>query len=308
MIAIRLGLYLSLMLSVGLAAFPLYSLRPDERAEHGVFPVRNPPTFWLILAFALSVIGLLLLVANMMGTSTVSVDWEAIRPILTETPIGTAWLIRMVAIIVAIFMAFFSKISVSRKLVGVALASAVALASLVWTGHAGATPGLLGAVHASSDILHMLAGAIWLGGILALLKLLRLPEAGFTADSLGVAHRSLNAFSRVGTLSVAIIIVTGLVNSQILVGIGNIGEIFSTVYGQLLVLKLLLVGVMLLLAANNRWRLTPDLGSAQSNGNGSAAIAALRISLLTEAAAGVLILGLVAWLGMLEPTVSSIGS
>lgn len=308
MIAIRLGLYLSLMMSLGLAAFPLYSLRPDKRTEYRVLPLRKPPTFWLILAFALSVIGLLLLVANMMGTSIVSVDWEAIRPILTETPIGTAWLIRIVAIIVAIYMTFLSKISVSEKLVGVALASAVALASLVWTGHAGATPGLLGAVHASSDILHMLAGAIWLGSILGLLRLLRPPGAEFPADCLALAHRSLDTFSRVGTLCVAIIIVTGLVNSQILVGIGNISEIFSTVYGQLLVLKLLLVGVMLLLAANNRWRLTPDLGSALSNGSGSTAIAALRISLLSEAAAGVLVLGLVAWLGMLEPTVSSIGS
>ena len=66
-------------------------------------------------------------------------------------------------------------------------------------------------------------------------------------------------------------------------------------------LKLLLVGFMLLLGAKNRWRLTPNLGLALSDGNTVRTVSALRTSLLLEAAAALVILGLVSWLGMLDP-------
>ena len=57
MIAIRLGLYLSLMLLVGLAAFPLYALRHDERPEGQVLPLWWALTFWSVTAITLSGLG-----------------------------------------------------------------------------------------------------------------------------------------------------------------------------------------------------------------------------------------------------------
>ena len=89
-----------------------------------------------------------------------------------------------------------------------------------------------------------------------------------------------------------------------LVGISNIRTLFDTTYGQLLVIKLVLVGIMLLFAAKNRWRLTPDLGAVLSGSNATTAVTALRTSLLLEAAAAAAILGLVAWFGTLEPPIS----
>ncbi|WP_286130846.1 MULTISPECIES: CopD family protein [Sphingomonadales] len=119
-----------------------------------------------------------------------------------------------------------------------------------------------------------------------------------------MAHRSLDSFSRVGTICVAVIVITGMINGQILVGLSNISSVFESTYGQLLVLKLVLVGAMLFLGAKNRWRLTPDLGMVLPEGNTATAVAALRTSLLLEAGAGLAILGLIAWLGMLEPPAS----
>lgn len=47
----------------------------------------------------------------------------------------------------------------------------VAVATLVWSGHAGVTEGAAGTVHRISDILHMIAAAVWIGAIGAFLWL-----------------------------------------------------------------------------------------------------------------------------------------
>ena len=305
-IVIRLGLYLSLMVLMGLAAFPLYALRGNERVEGRIIPLRNALIFWSSAAIILSVIGFLVLMAAMMGTSIADIDWEMCRTVLFGTPIGTAWLIRMAALIAALLAALTIIRSDYLRLMAITGASAVALATLMWTGHAGAMEGQLGSIHRISDVLHILAAAIWLGGIIAFLKMLRPPDDKLWGDRLVVAHRALDSFSQVGTVCVAVIVVTGLINGQILVGFFNIPALFDSTYGRLLVLKLVLVGFMLLLGAKNRWRLTPNLGLALSDGSTRPAVSALRTSLLLEAAAALVILGLVAWLGTLEPTASMV--
>ncbi len=280
MIAIRLGLYLSLMLLLGLAAFPLYALRDSERPEGKILTLRKTLIFWSGAAIILSVLGFLALMAAMMGTSIADIDWAMCRTILFETPIGNAWLVRIAALVAALVAALAIDRSVKRRLITVATASAIALSTLVWTGHAGASEGTLGSLHKASDILHMLAAAIWLGGIAAFLRILQAPDDGIWGDRLTVAHRSLDSFSRVGTICVAVIVITGMINGQILVGLSNISSVFESTYGQLLVLKLVLVGAMLFLGAKNRWRLTPDLGMVLPEGNTATAVAALRTSLL----------------------------
>lgn len=304
MIAIRLGLYLSLMLLVGLAAFPLYALRKGERCDGPILATRKMLIFWSGAAILLSLLGFLALVAAMMGSSIADVDWQTSRSIIVETPIGAAWVVRMVALIACLLAAVLIKRSDETRLVAVLGTSAAALATLVWTGHAGAREGVVGGIHKASDMLHMIAAAIWLGGIAAFLTMLRVPHDGLWGDRLIVSHRALDSFSRTGTICVAVIIVTGLVNSQILVGITNITTLFDSLYGWLLFAKLLLVGVMMMLAAQNRWRLTPGLGQALADGDAAKAVPALRASLWREAAAAAVILAAVAWLGTLEPTAS----
>ncbi len=305
MIAIRLGLYLSLMLLVGLAAFPLYALRKDERSGEALFATRKTLVFWSGAAIILSLLGFLALVAQMMGSSITDVDWQTSWSIIAETPIGAAWVVRMVALGACLLAAILIKRAEESRLWVVLGTGAVALATLVWTGHAGASEGLAGGIHKASDMLHMIAAAVWLGGIAAFLFMLRIPDDGLWGDRLAVSHRALDSFARTGTICVAVIIATGLVNSQILVGISNITALFDSLYGWLLIVKLLLVGIMLLLAAHNRWRLTPDLALALAEGDPAKAVSALRASILIEATAGFAVLAAVAWLGTLEPTASA---
>jgi putative copper resistance protein D len=77
--------------------------------------------------------------------------------------------------------------------------------------------------------------------------------------------------------------------------------LLHSLYGWLLLAKLTLFGAMLLLAAANRWQLTPRLEAAAYGGDAAAALRHLRLSLLVETGLAILILGLVAALGTLDP-------
>ena len=62
---------------------------------------------------------------------------------------------------------------------------------------------------------------------------------------------------------------------------------------------------MLTLAAINRFSLTPTLGLAVTPTASRHALQRLRLSLALETIAGIAILGLVAWIGSLEPPVAT---
>jgi putative copper resistance protein D len=104
---------------------------------------------------------------------------------------------------------------------------------------------------------------------------------------------------------VATIVVTGLINSWFMVGIGNLSSLATTLYGQLLLTKLALFAVMLALAALNRFRLTPAFEHSIAAADHRGALGALRKSLAFETACVTAILALVALLGTLAPPASA---
>jgi putative copper resistance protein D len=300
LIIIRFATYADLMVLCGLSAFALYGLQGEGR--QGIWGIAA-----LLAGFGLllSLTGIVALTAAMSGAGLGGVDRETLSIIVNETAIGGAWQVRMVALATAFGASLFLNIRPAAMLALVSFASAVAIATLVWTGHAGASEGMTGHVHRVSDIVHMLAAAIWIGGIAAFIRMLFKSGLSQSPERLVVAHRALDRFSRVGTVAVVLIAGTGLINGQILwIGVNRVDGFLTTPYGLLLSLKLVLFVGMLGLAAINRWRLTPALAAALSNGDPMEAVTSLRRSLALEAGAALSILALVAWLGMLEPLAS----
>lgn len=177
---------------------------------------------------------------------------------------------------------------------------------MAWGGHAAMSEGGLGLVHLASDILHLLAAGVWISALLCLAFLLSIPLRRITAQHAELSHRALVSFGLVGTMVVTILIISGLVNSWLLVGLGGVTSLPSTAYGQLLIAKLLLFGIMLGLAALNRYRMTPALRAAIGRGDIIAAVRGLRMSLAVETACALIILILVAWLSSLSPPAASL--
>jgi putative copper resistance protein D len=298
-ILIRFALYADLMVLAGMTAFSFHALTAKERVSN-ILPLKWPAFVLAALGFVLSGFGMLVLVAQMTGSSIRTVDLEVLREIASESAIGTAWLVRMAAMAIAVVAALAINRSSAARYVLLSSVS-LAIATLVWTGHAGATEGWAGTAHRLSDMVHMLASAVWIGGIAAFSWMLFRPVTAQSGAHWAVAHRALDRFSRVGTIAVAVIVATGIVNCLAVVGFPHFTRLPLTDYGKLLIVKLLLFAAMLALAALNRWRLTPALGVAVHNDNPASALAGLRRSLLAEGSAALAILAVVAWLGTLEP-------
>ena len=298
-IVIRFALYADLMVLAGMTAFSFHALSAKERISD-ILPLKWPAFVLAALGFVLSGFGMLVLVAEMTGSSIRTVDLEVLREIASESAIGTAWLVRMAAMAIAVVAALAINRSSAARYV-LLLSVSLAIATLVWTGHAGATEGWVGTAHRLSDMLHMLASAVWIGGIAAFAWMLFRPVTAQSGAHLAVAHRALDRFSQVGTIAVAVIVATGIVNCLAVVGFPHFTRLPLTDYGKLLIVKLLLFAAMLALAALNRWRLTPALGVAVRNDNPASALTGLRRSLLAEGSAALAILAVVAWLGTLEP-------
>lgn len=304
-VILRLGLYLDLMALFGIAAFALYALRGDERRFEGAIALG--PWLWVstVLGTLLSLGGLFMLAAGMAGVPLASVDLASVEMIVGATSVGAAWIVRMAMLLLAFVAVLALRRRPAAALSLVAAAGATALASLAWGGHGAMDEGAVAWVHLTADIGHLLAAGIWVGALLALLLLVFRRRDLVDRDHLILSHRALAGFSLVGTLTVAAIILSGLVNSWLLIGPANILKLPSSLYGQLLIAKLLLFGAMAALAATNRFRLVPQFERSLPSADHRAALRALRRSLAIETGCAVAVLALVAWLGTLEPPMSA---
>lgn len=297
-VGVRAALYVDLMLLFGLPLFGCYSFPRAERRT--AVPLRAGVAVLAALGLVLSAFGIAALTAGMAGVPLSGIDRETLGMVITQTSIGTAWQVRIAALLAALLAAQ----STGRRpaaVLFITAAAAIALASLAWTGHGAASEGRSGLVHLWADIAHLLAAGAWLGGIAAFGWLLLRPAAAMTPDHLHLTHRALGRFSVIGSVLVGVLIASGLVNGYMLIGPMHVADLPATRYGQLFLAKLALFAVMLGLAAANRFRLTPALSAALAQGGTARAVRALRRSIALEAGAALIILGLVAWIGTLTP-------
>lgn len=236
---------------------------------------------------ALSALWLLASAAAMTGTPISSPDWASAQILLTMTPIGPVLTVRGGALLLTL-----ACLLLPQGLRVALIPAAVAAATLAWTGHAGATENMAGTLHRAADVAHIWAAAGWIGALAVLLHAV----VTLRHDVQRVAAM-LGGFALMGTLIVATLIISGAINLMMIVGLADLPALVGSRYGLLLSAKLALFALMLGLAAVNRWRLTPLL----ERGETQRAIAHLRLSLAIETSAAITIIGLVAWLGTLDP-------
>ena len=230
----------------------------------------------------------------MTGNDLAALDRDMVNFLALETPMGLSHLVRIAVLGLLVMSAI---VRMSRVLIG--LLAVIAVASLAWNGHAGASEATLGLVHRTGDVVHLVAASLWIAALVMFARILlldcRAPEA--LASTLSILDR----FSRVGAVVVGAIIVTGIINLLAIVGVEGIFPAFGTDYGRLLLLKIALFGGMLGLAALNRWRLVPGARAIVEAGRQGIAVQRLRAAILTETALGLLVLAAVAILGTLSP-------
>ncbi|HEY1485970.1 MAG TPA: CopD family protein, partial [Micromonosporaceae bacterium] len=95
-----------------------------------------------------------------------------------------------------------------------------------------------------ADVVHLASVSVWIGGLVMLLAfLLRKANARELSAILPV-------WSNWATLAITVLVLGG--TAQALIQIGSFGALFHTTYGQLVILKVILLGVILLFAGGAR--------------------------------------------------------
>ncbi len=233
--------YLAVALLVGTAAFVALCRPPDPA------PLRRPlvAAWWTLLAATVAL--LVLRAPYEAGTGpSAALDPAALGDTLTTRP-GALLLTRLGLLVpVGAYLARTARArrGSTRPAAGVGVVLAVALA-LTWAAAEHAAAGPQVPVAMASSVLHLLATAVWLGGLAALLTTLR---ASRSAPGAATVVR----FSRTAFAAVTVLVVTGVYQSWR--GLGSWQALTATTYGRLLLAKVALVAVLLGAAAvSRRW-------------------------------------------------------
>jgi putative copper resistance protein D len=159
----------------------------------------------------------------------------------------------------------------------------------------------MGNLHLVVDVLHLIAAAAWVGGVFPLALLLNVARRHQTIEWASLTRDSVLRFSTLGIATVVTLLITGIVNAWLLVG--SVRALFFTKYGQLLTLKLVVFGLMLMFAAVNRFFLTPQLSRPTEDKARLEALRQLTRNSATEFALGFAIFVIVGLLGTMHPAI-----
>ncbi|MFF1324562.1 copper resistance CopC/CopD family protein [Streptomyces chartreusis] len=227
--------YLAVALLIGTATFMAVCRPPDAPVLHRLLKAG----WWTLLGATLAL--LVLRAPYETGEGPLgALSADSVTRTLTGRP-GEVLLARLALLLVAAL--YLLRLARLRKPFGWAGAALAVGLAVTWAAGEHASAGIQVPVAMTSSALHLLATAVWLGGLTALLVTLyraRLTPAAVTR------------FSRVAFVSVTVLVVTGVYQSWR--GLGSWDALTGTTYGRLLTLKLAAVVLLLGAAAlSRRW-------------------------------------------------------
>ena len=206
-----------------------------------------------------------------------------------------------------------------------------------------------------ADIVHVVCAALWLGGLIGLVAVLRhrvraarligemtgpIPasvSSGFPASrglavggtSTAVLERPappldppgrfddgpsvlagtiklVDRFSTMAGISIALVLVAGTLLA--IAEVGSVANLFETGYGQTLLVKIALVGLLIAVAAYNRFLLVPWLSASEARGQGAGLAAGWRRLVATVRLEAILAVAILAVTAVLANGVPSNGA
>jgi len=202
------------------------------------------------LGLIATILAFLLRGANLTGDASGMIDPEMLG-LLWATPVGTAFIACVLGLSLLILGLSLGRVGIWISMLG----GVIAVGSFGQVGHISDRAALLLDL---TLLIHLLAIALWIG---ILTPLRRLASSGKTyAAAATVGHR----FGVLASVTVPGLIVAGVYMSYQLVG--SFAALRETDYGQALIVKTLLIGLLLGLAAANKLRFVPALRSGDRTG------------------------------------------
>ena len=246
-----------------------------------------------------SILGLLVQGGQVSGAELAAPWSAAVSGVLFQTRLGVFWLARFVLILALAWLLLRAPTRRERWLgVGV---GALLLLSISLSSHAAAEPDPL--LPVLSDWAHLLAASAWVGGLThftaALWTTRNSQDAGGKPLASRVAARLLPRFSALALISVATLALTGLYMA--ILRLGSFDLLFHTLYGQTLIVKIVLALPMVGMGAVNLLWTTPGMRRAASAASDAPVVPFFRRFVTSEVSLGVVVLLSVGLLTALPP-------
>lgn len=277
--------YVGLLLAVGLGLFAVVILGGAGGAPRASRRLR-PVVTWSTVASVVAVVAALPLTVvtqRALGPADVltSEAWTGVTP----TALVAAALLAGGLVLVRV--ALGDRRSVAQSRVALGLGAGLAVVTPALTGHSRGMAPQVPVV--ALDVLHVLAGSVWLGGLVGLA--LSLPVvSGRRSDAALVLAR----FSTLAASVLALLVATGgLLAWRIVASWENL---FGTRYGWLLLAKIALACVAVTIAAWNRYVLLPRTRSDHGHQRHRSAVHRVGHVVAAEAGVVVLVLALTGFL------------
>lgn len=246
--------YLAVALLIGTAVFMAVCRPPDAPLLHRLLQAG----WWTLLGATLAL--LVLRAPYESGEGPLgALSADSVTRTLTGRP-GEVLLARLALLLVAAL--YLLRTARLRKPFGWAGAPPAVGLAMTWAAGEHASAGIQVPVAMTSSALHLLATAVWLGGLTALLV---------TLYRAHLTPAAVTRFSRLAFVSVTVLVVTGVYQSWR--GLGSWDALTGTTYGRLLILKL--AGVTLLLGAaavSRRWTARLATADAQTAADAGTAV------------------------------------
>lgn len=241
----KLALYIGFMGSTGLV---IIKCLHSGMVELVSLAMRRQAVVLAWLALTATIIAFMLRGAALTGGVDGMIDPEMLG-LLWQTSVGDVLVYRLLGAALMLV-----GLSVPRLGLWVALAGGTfALWSFAQIGH---VPELERFSVQLLLLLHLLCVAFWVGILSPLRGMALIPE--HLSDAAMLGHR----FGQAAAWVVPILIVAGFWMAWLLVG--NLQGLFFTGYGQALLFKVFLVGLLLILAAANKLRFVPAMQSGEA--------------------------------------------
>jgi len=275
--------FAALMLGFGCVFFCAW-LAPDALRE------RLARRFSLFLRLLLTLNALTALLLLMVQGGIMAGGWSDVwKPgiwrAVAGTQFGAIWQWQIVIGMITLAMAV---IFPRRHLAVLLMLLGAQLILQASVGHAAMHAGFTGIAHRANQVVHLLCGSVWIGGLPVFIACLRLANGRRRQSAIYAMMR----FSRYGHLAVAGILITGINNAWLIQG----ALFSSSAYGRALLLKCVLVGLMVAIALVNRYILVPRM----NRDNARAQSFFIRMT-QTEMVLGALVLAVVSLFATWEP-------
>jgi putative copper export protein len=246
----------SLVMLIGATALDLFVLPPNAPALDGA---RRSLRRWVGLSTAMlfmATMGHLLIRTRTMSGGGLGALMAAIPLVLTRTHFGTVWIARFAALaaltVCLIMSGRRARSAVFLLAIGLGLTTSL-------TGHASDWGDF--SVSVLIDYGHLLAAAIWIGGLLGL-ALAVFPRVSRAPAPVVVSIAS--RFSAVAGIMLAIVVISGSYNAWVQTRV--VSALWMTTYGRVLLVKICLVLAVVGFGALNRFAVLPGLAGTRPSG------------------------------------------